>query len=315
MRVFITGSTGFIGTNLTERLLQDKWQVRALVRDRIKLRLPGHKNLEVLEGDLSDLTVLSRGAKGVDIVFNLAAGLPYHDLPKDKYIQANIDGVKNILRACDKGGVKRLVHVSTVGIYGPKDSIVDEQSKVNAKGVYPKTKLAGEQLIKKNGLPYTIIRPTIGYGPYDIRPGFLDLFRFIKKRLFFLVGDGSNFFHTIYVENLVDALILAATKNEAEGEDFIIGDGDCPTMKELALTIAKIEEVTLNPFYIPKSLAYFLGYLPGIPLTDQRVTFITENRRYSITKAKKILGYQPKYNLSAGIKKTYDWYRKNGYLR
>lgn len=316
MRAFITGSTGFIGTNLTEKLLQEGWQIRALVRDKLKFRLPEHKNLELIEGDLADQASLDKGVNNVDIVFNLAAGLPYHNFSKEQYTQANVEGVKNLLKASKKGKIKRLVHISTVGIYGPTSTKpVNEQSKLNAKGLYPETKLKGEQLVKESGLPFTIIRPTIGYGPQDTRPGFLDLFRLIKKRLFFLVGDGSNYFHTIYVENLIDALILSATKREAEGEGFIIGDEICPTMRELVLTIAKVEGVSLNPLFIPKSLAYFLAIFPGTPLTDQRVTFITENRRYSIDKSKKILGYKPKYNLSEGIKKTYDWYTENGYLR
>ncbi len=319
MKAFITGATGFIGTNLIHRLLKDGWQVKALVRDEKKFRLPEHKNLKLIKGSLTDQVSLDEGSKGVDIVFNLAAGLPYHQLSEEKYIQANVTGVENLLKAAYDARVDRLVHISTVGIYGSSGSdVINEQSKVNTRDIYSETKYKGEQTVrdfaKKTGLQFVIIRPTIGYGPYDIRPGFLDLFKFIKKRLFFLVGEGNNFFHTIYVENLVDAFILAATKKEAKDEDFIIGDEVCPTMRELAQTIAKVERVSLNPFYLPRWFAFFLARLPGVPLTNQRVTFITENRRYSTEKAKKILGYKPRYNLEEGIKKTYDWYIEKGYL-
>ncbi len=319
MKAFVTGATGFIGTNLTERLLKDNWQVKVLIRDEKKLRLPEHKNLKLIKGSLTDQESLDKGSVGVDVVFNLAAGLPYHQLPQEKYIQANVTGVENLLKSSDKAKINRLVHVSTVGIYGSSfTGVIDEQSKINATDIYTETKYKGEQYIrdfaKKTGLKFVIIRPTIGYGPYDTRPGFLDLFKFIKKRLFFLVGKGDNFFHTIYVENLIDALVLAATKKEAIGEDFIIGDEICPTMKELAKTIAKCEGVSLNPFYLPRWFAFFLAKLPKVPLTSQRVTFITENRKYSIQKAKKVLGYKPSCNLEEGIRRTYDWYRERGYL-
>lgn len=319
MKAFVTGATGFIGTNLIHRLLKDGWQVKALVRDERKFRLPNHQNLELIKGNLTDQVGLNQGSKEVDVVFNLAAVLPYHRLSEGKYIQANVTGVENLLKAAFEAGVDRLVHVSTVGIYGPSAAdTIDEQSKVSIKDVYSETKYKGELLIRsfaeKTGLQFVIIRPTIAYGPYDTRPGFLDLFRFIKKRLFFLVGDGGNFFHTIYVENLVDALLLAATKKQTINEDFIIGDEDCPSMKDIAQTIAEVEDVSLNPFYLPKWFALLLAKIPGIPLTNQRVNFITENRRYSIKKAKKILNYKPRYNLSEGIKKTYDWYLKKGYL-
>lgn len=323
MKVLVTGSTGFIGSKLVKRLLQEGWQVRCLVRKK-----QTHiRKLEYIFGDLSDPTSLAKACKGVDIVFNLAAVLPHHNLPASEYFKTNYEGVKNILQASVKSKVKRVVHVSTVGIFGSTDnSIVDEKSKHRTNDPYSESKEAAEKLIaeyiKAKKIAIVIIRPTLAYGPGDIRPGFSDLFKFIWKRIFILVGSGENYFHTIYIDNLIDALLLAATKKEAIGEDFIIGDDPCPKMKEVVFAISKAERRLIYPFFIPVVIARVIGIFfdisskLGIPkiLNSRRVKFITENRRFSINKAKNILGFKPMVGLEEGTKITFNWYKENGYI-
>ena len=327
MRGLITGATGFVGSNLARRLVRLGWKVNVLVRDKNKLgRLSGVDGLVIYAGDLADQKVIGKATKGVDVIFNCAAALNYHKPTEDQFRRTNIDGLKNVLDAV-RGSRARLVHLSTVGIYGPTDSSgADEESFRNPQDTYARTKVKGEELIedykKRHRIKVVIIRPTIAYGPGDTRPGLLDLFRFIKKGLFIPIGKGENYFHTVYIDNLVDAIILAATKKAVVGKDFIIGDGDAPKMKELYGLVYRICGRRMSALYLPIPLSFVIGkssdLLSGVGLPNilgsQRVKFLTENKRYRIDKAKKVLGYRSKIDLKEGLKITHSWYKDNGYL-
>lgn len=326
MEVLVTGATGFVGGALVDRLLKQRWQVTAFVRRGSKIVSLKRKNVKLVFGDITDSTSVKKAVKGIDVVFNSAAALPHHKLADSSYWKVNVDGVKNVMEAAKTWGVKRVVHISTVGIFGATSRRgVGEKARPKLSDIYSITKLEGEKIAWKyvrEGLPVVIIRPTIAYGPGDTRPGFLDLFVLIKKGMFISIGKGNNFFHTIYLENLVDALMLAAVRKSAVGQDFIIGDEPCPTMGQIVETIAKVQGKKLPGFYLPKRLALMTGLvfdlaqkfgLPA-PLNSRRVKFITEEKKFRIEKAKRVLGYRAKISLDDGIEKTYDWYRKNGYL-
>lgn len=328
MNILVTGATGFIGSNLVKRLITQKHKVKVLVRNNSNLnKIEKIKQVERVLGDLTDYNSLLKAMKGIDVVFNLAAALPYHKLSDDQYWSINADGVKNVVKACLKANVGRLVHVSTVGVYGQTSPEgVDESAQLVLTDAYSKSKAAGDKnifdAIKKQNLQATIIRPTIAYGPGDTRPGFSNLFPLMKKGLFIPVGNGENYFHTTYIENLIDALLIASSHKKALGQDFIIGDDPCPKMKEIINTIAKVEGVNLPGFYIPTNMAEILaklfeiGQMIGLPapLTTQRVKFITQNRKYNINKAQNLLGYQPKIDLKEGVSQTYLWYKEHGYI-
>ena len=116
MKVLVTGATGFIGSNLVRRLASEGYEVSVLVRSRGMRNLPA--KVKVIKGDLTLSPTLKGVAKGRDVVFNLAAGLPHHHLTDDDYIEINVNGLKNLLEECVREKVKRFIHVSTVGIYG-----------------------------------------------------------------------------------------------------------------------------------------------------------------------------------------------------
>lgn len=327
MKALVTGATGFIGSNLVERLLREGWKVKALVRVKSSYTAIKKWGVDIFVGDITNSKSVQEATRGADVLFNCAAALSHHRLPDKDYWEVNVKGIENVLKACNKSEMKRVVHISTVGIYGKTGKIaLNEEDSPKPDDIYSKTKFEGEKLIwreiKRGHLYITIIRPTIGYGHGDTRPGFLNLFKLIKKKLFIPIGDGKNLFHTVYVDNLVDALILAATKKEAINEDFIIGDEPCPTMGQIIHEIARVENTSIPPVYIPNNIAFSLGKIFDLsealglpaPLNSRRVKFMTENRKFSTDKAKKVLGYKPKVSLAEGIDCTYKWYKNNGYL-
>lgn len=328
MRILVTGATGFIGSNLVGRLKMLGHDVTGLVRSKGRQKRLSALGVKIKIGDVSDLKTVKEALKKVDVIYNLAAGLPHHKLSDQDYFSVNTRGVKNILEASTSHNLEQIVHVSTVGIYGETARrIVTEGSPRHLIDGYSKSKAAAEDLIfnyiKQNRVPVTIIRPTIAYGPGDLRPGFLDLFRLVSKNLFLPIGNGKNYFHTIYVENLVDGLVSVLLNKRSFGEDFIVGDEVCARMKDVYEQVAKIVNKKMWPISLPIGLGLLVGKFfeetqkYGIkgPLNTRRVKFMTENRRYSIEKAKKLLKYRPKVTLSEGLALTYDWYVSNGYLK
>lgn len=327
MKALVTGATGFVGGKLVTRLLEKGWKVKAFVRRGSNFsKFSKEKNLKIVFGDVSDFDSLEKAVVGVDVVFSCAAALPYHNLIQKEYWEVNVKGIRNLMAACLAGKIKKVVYLSTVGIYGTTSRKgKSEKSEYKVTNVYSKTKYEGEKIVWeyiKKGLPVVIIKPTIAYGPTDTRPVFLNLFLMVKKGIFPLVGKGDNFFHTIYIDNLIDSLLLAATKKSAMGEDFIIGDDPCPTMRLIVKTISEIQGKKVWTFSLPRWLAYPAGIffdllqftgLPA-PLTTRRVDFMTQNKRFIIDKAKKVLGYSPKIGLGEGLRRTLKWYKENGYL-
>src|SRR5260221_2483673 len=312
-KVLVVGASGFIGRNLVEELIREKAVVSILIRKKSDLKLFSSTNVKCYIGDLLNYSSLSKATKSIDIVFNASGALPYHNLQDSGYWGVNVTGVENLIKASIKSRVKRFIHLSTVGIYGDIARNVSEKTQTNPDGVYSTSKLAGEKIIGKykNKIETVIIRPTLAYGPMDTRPVFFRLFKLIKKGIFFPIGKGDNYFHTLYVGNLIDALILSATKKGAIGEDFIIGDEPCPKFFDLEKEIFLIMGKKIPGFYIPKQLALvILGFFGK----SGQVSFITDEKKYRIDKAKKKLGYKPSVSLKKGLKKTFDWYVEQNLL-
>ena len=307
-KILVVGATGFIGTNLVKELVKKGALVSLLVRSKKNLNFFLELDVKYFLGDLLDYKSLVRASRGIDIVFNASGALPYHNLSEEEYWKVNVDGVENLMKGCLVNKVQRVVHVSTVGIYGNVANNVGEDGVPNPSDVYSKSKLAGEEVVKKymrNGLESVIVRPTIAYGPHDTRPVILTLFRMIRKRIYVQIGNGRNYFHTVYVDNLVDVLILAAIKKKAANEDFIVGDDPCPTFLQFSISVAAAMKTNLPDFYIPKILA---DVTVGI-LFKKKVDFVTDIKRYKTGKVRRLLGYSPKVDLKEGVERTFEWYK------
>jgi len=306
--ILVTGATGFVGGNLVDRLLKEKAKVRILVR-RGNNKFSKNRKVKMFISDITDPTTLVRAMKKVDIVYHVAAALPYHNLSKEKYWEINVLGTDSLIKEAIKNKVKKFIHVSTVGIYGDKALDVDEKTKFSPMGNYSTSKLEGEEIVRKykNKIGVVIIRPTLAYGPGDTRPVFFRLFKLVKKGVYFPIGSGKNYFHTLYIANLIDALILSAVRKEAIGEDFIIGDDPCPRFIDIEKIIFKVIGRKFPHFYFPKEIIVipfiFIGKVG-------QISFITNEKKYKIAKAKKILGYKASVSIEDGLKQTYKWYKK-----
>lgn len=324
-KILVTGATGFTGGHLCKRLVADGEQVVAFVRSSSNTRSLEGMGVECCVVDICNPQSVNEHFHDIDRVYHIAAAWRHEYADREEFHRVNVEATRNLLEAAKAAVVKRFVHCSTVGVQGDIDNPpADENYRFQPGDHYQETKLEGELLAREyfsNGLPGAVFRPVGIYGPGDTR--FLKLFRPVNKGRFVMVGSGKTLYHMTYIDDLIDGIILAGTREEALGEVFTLAGGEYTTLKELINSIAD----ALNkphprwhiPFY-PVFLASIvcdricrtLGIEPM--LYPRRVDFFYKDRAFDITKAKRLLDYQPKTSLKEGLKMTADWYRKEGML-
>jgi nucleoside-diphosphate-sugar epimerase len=234
--VLVTGGSGFLGGHLVGRLLSDGWRVRLLIRTPSALSKNLRQQCDIIEGDLADAGVLSKAVSGVEVVFHCAANVNTWD-SWDAYQQANVVGVENLLWAIARFNpmLKRLVHVSTVDVYGYPVDPCDERSTISGAGFgYGESKCLGESLIRRAGqeqrVPYTIIRPTNVIGPGS---QFIERMGDALQSGVMLTVDGGRVnAGFVFVDNLVDYLLWAASSDRAQGECYNVRDSYDVTWQE-----------------------------------------------------------------------------------
>jgi nucleoside-diphosphate-sugar epimerase len=329
--VLVTGGTGLIGSFLLEKLVKFKsYKIKCMALKNSDTKFLKDLGIKVVYGNLTDINSLKKAVKGSDIVFHLAAAFK-KDLPKNAdrkvYNKINVYGTENLMKVCREEGISRFIHFSASGVYGhSSDKLINEESPYRPTNPYEVSKCEGEKvavMYNKMGLPVTIIQPTIVYGPRET-VAFMRLFKAIQDGTFRIIGDGKNCLHLVYVENLVDGVILASRKKSAIGQKYLIGDDKAYSVRKIVDTIASELGTKVPKMNIPYRAAWF-GAIPfellgramkKRPMISRyTVNFLAKNRVYDISKAKKELGYSSKVSLKEGIKITADWYRSKGFLR
>ena len=319
MTILITGATGFIGSHLVGELLEKKEKVRVLVRKTSRTERLEKLGVEICYGSLEDIDSLIKATKNIETVYHLAAMLGSPEITYNQLYEVNVKGTENLIKACTKNKAKRFVYISSVAAMGPTKNMADETTKCNPNTDYDKTKYFSELAVKKSELDWTIIRPTMVYGPGEIKNK-AKMFRLIQKGFFAIIGNGKNLMSLVYVDNLIKGIILAGESKSSVKQTYIISDRNPYTMNEFVTAIARQEKVR-TPFHIPVWLAYLGAFcfriisFFGIPqlLSVDRIKNMTMNHSFNISKAINELGYNPNISLEEGIKKTVQWYKEKEY--
>lgn len=325
-RILITGATGFTGGHLCERLSREGHQVRALVRDQSRCSELSRWGVETVTGDLRDPESLKGAAKGIDAVYHIAALFRPENVSRKEMWENNVQGTKNMLDAAVNAGVQRFIHCSTIGVHGDiKNPPANEETAYGPGDYYQESKTAGEkialQYMRDAKLPIVIFRPGGIYGPRDLR--FLKLIRPIKAGRFIMLGSGEVVYQMIYIDDLVDGILLCGTREEAIGKVYILTGGEPTTLNQLVRVIAEALGVRPPWLRFPVTPVYIAGFLCELlfkplginpPLYRRRVDFFRKTRCFDISKAKSELGFCPKTDLKTGIKLTADWYREHRHL-
>jgi len=327
MTILVTGATGFLGSALTTELVKQKQDVRILARDKQKARAQFGEAVTIIQGKISDVEQVERAVDGVSIIYHLVGRLYHPSVPAELYHYTHVEGTRILLNAC-KGQkrLQRIVHCSTTGVHGITGKTpAAENAPFAPTNSYEATKLRGELLalkaFKENGLPVSIARPGLVYGPGDLH--LLGFFSSIKKGVFRVIDGGGALLHPIYIDDMTSAFLLCAERPQAIGQSFNIAGEHPVTIRELSAAIAHSMDRKLPKGSIPLWLANLasdmFSIMPGMkgeqaPLTRSRVQFLTHSRVYDISKAKTELGFAPHVGLELGMKNTAEWYNKHSYL-
>jgi len=322
MKSLVTGASGYIGKNLVKLLVKNGIEVRAFVRKTSNIKpLLNLKNVEIFYGDVTDTSSLENAIKGCDYVFHLAA-LVYDWGKYEKFYRVNYLGTENVLKAALKANIKKFIHISTLGVLDLRGKkIVREDCPYgHFTSAYCKTKAKAEMLVKEYNkyFPVVILRPGAVYGPEDPMCTLRTL-NYAKRNLLFLIDKGKGIFPHVYIDNLNEAIFLAFQSDKAINETFNILDDSLATCHEFFNYFNKIAgkgEIKISlPYSVAWSLALIMdtiAKITGIPplLSWTSLEFLTLKCKFDISKAKKLLGYNPRISLEEGMKRVESWWKR-----
>jgi len=311
----ITGGAGFLGHNLARFLLGKGHAVRTI--DLIPFDYPDIKGVKHTIGDIRNKDALRRAAAGCDIIIHAAAGLP---LWKPAQIRSvNIHGAKAVFEVAEELGIERVVHISTTAVYGiPDHHPLYEHDRLEGVGPYGESKVIAERIAEsyRNRICVPILRPKsfIGKG----RLGVFDvLFDWIRRgKNIPLVGWGNNLYQLLHVEDLNEAILLAATKPaKTANTTFNIGAEKFSTMKRdyqaLLNHAGHGKRVIGTPPWLVINILRVLEALRISPLYKWVYETADKDSFVSIEKAEKVLGWKPRYSNVDALIESYTWYMQH----
>lgn len=316
MPVLVTGATGFIGSHLVRRLASSGHDVRALdVRSATDAaRVPG---VVYHEGDIRDEKKLGELLSCVDTLYHLASVHLQVHASEREFESVNVKGVERLVELCVKAGVRRMVHTSSVGIYGHVERPpASEGAAKRPLTAYERTKLAGETAAlgcgSELGLGVIVLRPAWVYGTGCPRTA--KLARALRKRRFFYIGSGSNLRHPLYVEDMIDAYELAAScPDSLDGRGYIIAGPRSMTLRQMVDTFARVLEVPAPSICIPRTtgkglclaseLAFaLLGRDP--PVSRRSLAFFENDNAFDTGAAERDLRFKARVELEDGLRSS-----------
>lgn len=308
-KVLVTGADGFIGSHLTELLLEEGYEVRALSvynsfnywgwLDDIK-----HPRLEVVSGDVRDAAFCRHITQGCDTVFHLAAliAIPYSYVAPESYVDTNIKGTLNMCQAALDHKVRRLIVTSTSEVYGTARYVpIDENHPRQPQSPYSATKIGADAIAKSFynafNLPVTIARPFNTYGPRQSARAIIPTIitqiangvREIK------VGDLSPTRDFNFVKDTCRGFLAIARAEGVEGEEINIATGTEVTMKQTLMKIAEIMDADINWVVDPERIR---------PSKSEVFRLCGDN-----TKIETLTDWRPEWSLEEGLRATVDWFR------
>lgn len=308
-KVLVTGADGFIGSHLTELLLEEGYEVRALSvynsfnywgwLDDIK-----HPRLEVVSGDVRDAAFCRHITQGCDMVFHLAAliAIPYSYVAPESYVDTNIKGTLNMCQAALDHNVRRLIVTSTSEVYGTARYVpIDENHPRQPQSPYSATKIGADAIAKSFynafNLPVTIARPFNTYGPRQSARAIIPTIitqiangvREIK------VGDLSPTRDFNFVRDTCRGFLAIARAEGVEGEEINIATGTEVTMKQTLMKIAEIMDTDINWVVDPERIR---------PSKSEVFRLCGDN-----TKIETLTDWRPEWSLEEGLRATVDWFR------
>ena len=331
MKLLVTGGTGFIGSHLAEQGRRRGAEVVVLgltdrPEEQANAELLSRMGAEVLSGSITDAELCRRATRGATHIFHLAVAMREGGKSDDFFEAINLDGTRHLLQAATEQRIQRFVYCSTIGIYGHRAAgITTEESTLAPGNIYERTKVAAERLVRdfveNCRLPAAVLRPADVYGPRDQR--LLKLFKGVARGRFPLFGAGKGRRHMVYVDDVVSAFFQAVERDEAVGEGLIVAGPRACTLREL---LDQVTAATGSKRYgVRLPLAPMLGLAAVVedvcaalavdpPIYRRRMDFFHSDSEFDTSRARRVLGWEPKVDLEEGIRRTLEDYRVKGEL-
>ena len=281
--ILVTGGTGFVGSHLIKRMRQEGIPVRAIVRDPDKARALNDLGVDVVKGDVSDTDSLEKATIGVERIVHLVGII--QEAAGATFQRVHVDGTRNLLEAARKSGVRHFFYQSALG------------TRPNAKSEYHKSKWAAEELVRASGISFTILRPSLIYGPGDQFT--IRLSEMIRlSPVLPIIGSGRSKVQPIFIDDVATCIVKAVTSDCCLNEIYEIGGPDQLTYEEVTVAIADamgVKRPTLHlPLFFMKSMATVLkAVLPKPPVTTDQLIMLQEDTVCTMRDIRDAFGIEP----------------------
>jgi uncharacterized protein YbjT (DUF2867 family) len=281
--ILVTGANGFVGSHLVERLRKEGLAVRALVRDPSRAQKLKDLGAAIVHGDVSDPASLDAAAAGCDRVIHLVGII--QEGRGFTFRSVHVDGTRTVLAAAKKADVKQFFHQSALG------------TRENARSEYHRTKWDAEQLVRANGLPYTILRPSLIYGPGDLFT--IRLAEMIRlSPVLPVIGSGRSKVQPIFIDDVTACIARAVTDDAFLNRAFEIGGPEQLTYEEVTKTIAAVLGVKRPTVHMPMFFMRAMAkvaetMLPKPPVTTEQLIMLEEDNVCDLKDIREAFGIEP----------------------
>jgi len=308
MRVCVTGATGQIGGALVKRLLAENVEVRALARPSERAKALEARRVQVVCGDLGDRQAIEQAIHGTEVVYHIAAKVNGRG-GLQEFVETNVKGTEWVLDSCLRQGVRRVVYLSSLAVYGlaeegkPIDEETDHDPVPEKRDLYSRTKIAAERLavsFTKRNLPVTILRPGLVYGPGRALP--LGLLAFRVGRTNIVFGKKQQRIPLNFVDNLVDAILLAGNEKGNGLRQYNLVDDDNLTLGRYHEEKSRADRT--RTIFLPGWPVLLGGSLGGIPRHHAQRAL--QDRWYDTRRIREELGWRPRISLTEAIRQTLE---------
>lgn len=324
----LTGATGSLGSHIAEQLVTRGEKVRAFVRRGSDTRFLRQIGVELVEGDLQDVASIHRAVAGADLVYHCAARVS--DWGRWQLFESEtIQTTANLLDACRFAQVRRLLHVSSITVYGHRRAGTTLLTEAEPLGqnlgwwdYYRRAKIAAEEQVRRSGIEAVIVRPSWIYGPRD-RNTIPRVLAALRARRVPIIGRGDNLLNIVYAADVADGALRAANHPDAKGQAYNLSSVGEVTQVQLLSTLTGALGLPPISRHVPFGLAFRAAFLleligrtlnrPRPPtITRYAVSLIGRPTQFSIDKARRELGWQPRVGIQEGVERTLKWFREEG---